>query len=267
MKAIFSLELRKSGRESFRQKSKSFQPRPMLGAIAVRSALIVLCFVARTFATDSNAVALFKLVDVLPSGKSEIELMTIRFNDRANELATKLQAAVATNQDWFLEHVKQAKPGEPLEYDPRLGLTKEEYAEYSREVENRHIAYTGTRLPCVFRRRGEMLSLDVGETNSPLQKIRLNLKTDELFASVGRIGKPTWRSNDDPKSPIGAYDACSWEYEKGDLEAFDVRIVRLDIYRLKSSGKILWRFKDSEMVRKQNKQSFEALFQHSPKSD
>lgn len=209
--------------------------------------------------------ALFKLNDVLPSGKSEIELMTMRYTDRAMELTQKFQTAIATNRDWFLEHVKQAKPGEPLEYDSRLGLTKEEWAEYLRESEDHHLASTGTKFPCVFRQKTDILSLDFGETNSPLQKIRLNIKTGELFASVGRIGTPTWRSSDDPNIPIGAYDACSWHYETGDPNSFTVRIVKLDIYRLKSSGKVLWRLKDSEMVRKQMKQNFEVLFQHSPK--
>jgi hypothetical protein len=191
--------------------------------------------------------------------------MTIQFSDRAKELTLKLQAAIATNQDWFLEQVKRARPGKPLDYDPRLGVTKEEWAEYLREVENRHLASTGNRVPCVFRRKGDELSIDIGDTNSPLSKLRLNLTTAELFASVGRVGTPSWRSNDDPTIPIGAYDEGFWEYEKGDLDAFDVRIVKLDIWRLKASGKILWRFKDSEMVHKQSKQSFEVLFQHSPK--
>ena len=232
----------------------------------MRVALIILCFAVRSFAGESNTPALFKLADVLPTGRCEIELMTIRFTERAQELTLKFQAAVATNQDWFLEYIKQAKPGEPLDYDPRLGLTKEEYAEYLREAENRHLASTGTRLPCVFRRRGDLLSLDIGDTNSPLSRLRLDTATGELFASVGRVGIPTWRTSDDTASPIGAYDACSWEYEKSDLNAFDVRIVKLDVWRLKPSGKILWRFKDSEMVHKQNKQSFEVLFQYSPRS-
>ena len=71
--------------------------------------------------------------------------MTMRYTDRANELMLKLQAAVATNQDWFLEHVKRAKPGEPLEYDPRLGLTKEAYAEYLREADARRADHPSTR--------------------------------------------------------------------------------------------------------------------------
>jgi hypothetical protein len=74
---------------------------------------------------------------------------------------------------------------------------------------------------------------------------------------------PDWDSSDDPKKPIGAYESCSWRYEKGDLDWHHVRIVKLDIYRLKPSGKILWRFDDSEMIDKNLKQQFELLFQYS----
>lgn len=236
-----------------------------LDVIVPHVALIIALFVVQSFAGESSTPAQFALAEVLPTGRCDIDLMAIQFSDRAKELALKCQAAVATNQDWFLQQVKQAKPGKPLDYDPRLGVTKEEWAEYLREADNRHLVSTGTRLPCIFRRKGDMLSLDVGDTNSPLSKIRLNTTSGELFASVGRVGTPTWRTSDDPASPIGAYDACSWSYEKSDPDAFDVRIVKLDIWRLRPSGKILWRFRDSEMVHKQNKQSFEVLFQHSPK--
>jgi hypothetical protein len=234
----------------------------MLGM--TRLALVILCFLFRSFAEESGARALFKLEDVLPSGRCELEVMTIRFSDRANELALKLQTAVATNQDWFLEHVKRAKPGEPLVYDRRLGLTKEEYAEYLRAGEKRYLAPTGDKLSCVFARNEDVLSLKIKDDDSPLNKIRLNTNTGELFASIGKVGKPTWRSSDDPKSPIGAYDACSWLYDKSDLDAFDARVVRLDIWRLRPSGKILWRFRDAEVVQKQSKQSFEIVFQYSP---
>src|SRR6266850_974825 len=127
----------------------------MLDAIPMPVVLIILLFVLQSFAGESSAPALFRLADVLPSGRCEIEIMTIQFSDRAEELTLKWQAAVATNQDWFLEQVKQAKPGKPLDYDPRLGVTKEEWAEYLREAENRHLASTGTRLPCIFHRKGD----------------------------------------------------------------------------------------------------------------
>lgn len=227
----------------------------------MRASLMLLILVVRCYASEPGAKALFKLADVLPSGRCEIELMTIRFSDRANGLEAKMQSAVATNRHWFLEHVRKAKPGAPLDFDPRLGLTQMEYAEYLREAENGHLASAGTRLPCVFHRNGDVLALDIGDTNSPLSKIRLNMATGKLFASGLRIGMPTWRTSNDPTTPIGAYDGCSWKYEKGDLDAFDVRIVGLDIWRLNPSGRILLRFKDAEMVRKQSTQNFEMLFQ------
>jgi hypothetical protein len=229
----------------------------------MRLAFILLLFVARSFAGETNSPSLFKLADVLPSGRCETEIMAIRFSDRANELMLKLQAAMTTNRDWFFEQVKKAKPGEPLEYDPKLGLTKDEYAEFLLESQNRHLASAGARMSCVFHTDGDILTLDNGDTNSPLGKIRLNTKTGELFASAGKIGMPTWGSGDDPKLPIGAYESCSWMYEKTDSNLYNVRIVKLDIYRLKPSGKILWRFDDSEMIDKKSKQQFEVLFQYS----
>jgi len=229
-------------------------------------ALGILFFVVRSFAGESNTPALFKLADVLPNGQCEIEVMTLKFTDRANELALKMQAAVSTNQDWFLEQIKKAKPSEPLDYDPRFGLTKKEYSEYLREVENRHLASTGTRLPSEFRQTGDMLSLDVGDTNCPLSNIQLDTISGELFASVGRVGMPTWDSNNDPSRPIGRYDGCEWLYEKGDSNTFTVRIVKLNIWRLKPSGKILWRFQDSEIVNKQSKQNFDVAFEYSLQS-
>lgn len=230
----------------------------------MRTALIVFFFVVQTLVGDTNKRPLFKLSEILPNGHCELELMTVRFSDRANELALKLQVAVTSHKEWLLEHIKRSKPGEPLVYDQRFGLTKEEYAEYLKEIEKRYLAPLGTRLPCTFRRQGDMLTLDIGDSKSPLSKIRLNIVTGELLASVGKVGMPTWASSNSPHSAIGAYDSCSWKYEKGDLETFDLRLVKLEIFRLKTSGKILWRFKDSEMVHKEKKSSFEVLFQHSP---
>lgn len=64
----------------------------------MRIALIILCFAVRSLAGDTNSPALFKLGEVLPDGRCEVEFMTIRFSDRANELSLRMQTAVATNQ-------------------------------------------------------------------------------------------------------------------------------------------------------------------------
>jgi hypothetical protein len=43
---------------------------------------------------------------------------------------SKVEAAARKNPEWFKEFSATAKPGEPLPYDEKLGLTKEEYDDY-----------------------------------------------------------------------------------------------------------------------------------------
>lgn len=222
--------------------------------------LLLFCFALQTRAVTTNSTPLFELSAVVPKGKCDLEFMTLKISERGTELMAKFQRAVAANRDWFMEYVKNAPEG-PLPYDKRLGLTEAEYAEYLGELENRHLGSMAIKAPCLFRHDGDTLSLEVGDKDSPLSKIKLNLKTGELTASVGLIGKPEWISQTETNGPLGAYDGCSWHYEKTDLEKYDVRLVKLDIWRLKPSGKVLWRFKDSEVVNKESKQAFEVVFE------
>ena len=47
-----------------------------------------------------------------------------------DKYVAKVETAARKDPKWFREFSGQAKPGVPLPYDERLGLTKEEYAEY-----------------------------------------------------------------------------------------------------------------------------------------
>ena len=232
--------------------------------LTMRAVLIILLLVGNCLGGEPNAPGLFNLAEVVPKGKCELELMTIDVGERVRELSRKMEAAMKANSEWFLEAVKKAKPGEPLDYDTRLGVTKEEWAEYLRDMKKRHLASRNVRVPCIFRWRGDTVSLDIGDPNSPLSQIRLDTKTGELAASVGRMGKPIWRSREEAGSPIGAFDACTWKYEKSDLDAYDVRVGEVELRLLKPSGKMLWEVRDQEMVHKVKKRNFEVLFQYSP---
>ncbi len=236
-------------------------------SFCLRITIIALCcFVIQLHAVTTNSTPLFKLSDVLPEGKQEIEFMTLQISERGMELMAKFQSATANHRDWFMEYVKNAPEG-PLPYDEKLGLTKEEYAEYLGTLTNRKLVSTKTSIPCLFQHDGDILTLHLAETDTPISKIKLNLETGELTASVGAIGKPDWISNDGSSGVLGAYDACSWHYEKSDLDKYDVRLFKLDIWRLKPSGRILWHIQDSEVVNKESKQAFEVVFEPQPAKD
>lgn len=207
----------------------------------------------------------FALDEVLPSGDCNLEIMKIAPSKRGAELETKIQKAVAKRRDWFLDYVKETKPGEPMAYHKNLGVTRDEYHEYLREAKQRKLSSTGEFLPCKFIHDGKILRLDVGSDTSALSKIRLDLSDNRLRASTGDIGLPEWDSNDRQDIPIGPWEGYIWRFEASSVDQFKIRIVALSIYRLRNSGKILWHFKDSEMVNKELKQNVDLLLQHSPK--
>ena len=229
--------------------------------------LAIAIFVAPhlSLSADPAPESRFKLADVIPAGKTTVELVEMRFSERAEELARKWTSAVATNQDWWMDYVKKYAGGGPLPYHTNLGISEKEYKEYLEESDkSRHLNKT-TDAYLIFKRHGEVLSLDIADTNSPVEALRLNLSTGDLFAAVGRVGKPAWCSSGDTTQPIGAYEGYSWRYEKGDVEKGNFRIVSLWIYRLKPSGKIFWRIQDGETRKNRNVHSVDLRFQYRPK--
>jgi hypothetical protein len=68
---------------------------------------------------------------LFPSGGAAT-LLELTLSLRANELAGKMQAGMQKNQVWLLTALARSKPGEPLPWDERMGLTREEYAEFLR---------------------------------------------------------------------------------------------------------------------------------------
>jgi len=205
----------------------------------------------------------FKLSDVIPTGKTVVEILTVAFGKRAEELSTKFQQGIQAHRDWWIGYVKtNSASNQPLPYHPNLGLTEKEYREYLDEMEKSRRLDKSSEAWLIFKRSGDVLSLDTGDPDSPLEKLRLDLAMGDLKTSAGAVGKPTWRSSDSPEALIGPYEGYSWHYEKTDKTMSDIRVVSLDIYRLKRGGKIFWRLKDSEVKASRNKRAFEVMFQY-----
>ncbi|HTD65934.1 MAG TPA: hypothetical protein VK846_05320 [Candidatus Limnocylindria bacterium] len=207
----------------------------------------------------------FALSDVIPRGIIEVEILTLQYTKRAEELTVKFSASARENRDWLLNYVKTAPQG-PLPYHPKLGLTEKEYAEYLSEVEKRTLV-VATNAQVLFRRDGDVVTVRDGAKNSPLAKLRLNIKSRELEASVGKLGQPKWNVNERTDTPLGFFEGYRWRYEKSDLDKMDITIVSRDILRLKKSGKIVWRLKDNVTAKGTPTQQYDVLFQYTPPSE
>jgi hypothetical protein len=60
----------------------------------------------------------------LPIGKYNVDIMELVYPKRFQELSEKLATAIATNKEWWVAYAKDAKEGEPLPYNSKLGLTE-----------------------------------------------------------------------------------------------------------------------------------------------
>lgn len=83
---------------------------------------------SQVFAED-KAPAVF--ADYLvPNVAVKGEVVVVVPPEEINQYIEKVDAVRVSDPEWFQEYSKKAKPGIPLPYDEKLGLTKAEYAEY-----------------------------------------------------------------------------------------------------------------------------------------
>jgi hypothetical protein len=68
-----------------------------------------------------------ELGSLLAPGTIRLEVLEALPPPRFLELSAKVRAAVQADPTWFLAYTKAATPGSPLPYDPRLGVTQDEY--------------------------------------------------------------------------------------------------------------------------------------------
>lgn len=67
---------------------------------------------------------------LLPEGKIDFEIMNgISSSNRSQKIIEKFTKALIENKEWFNQQMKniEGKEGEPVPYDKRMGITKEEY--------------------------------------------------------------------------------------------------------------------------------------------
>lgn len=95
-------------------------------------------FAQKQSVVDSNAVALHFVDRLLPEGSFTAAVLGIP-RPNASQLAVveKMKLAIKENKEWFLNLMKELKPGEPIPYHKNLGISEEEYAafmEFSQSV-------------------------------------------------------------------------------------------------------------------------------------
>lgn len=129
-----------------------------------------------------------------------------------DKFVAKVEATARKDPEWFREFSKNAKPGVPLPYDERLGITKEEYNEYL-ALWNKREFKPMEEVMLLLRKRGETWTLTATGSASTLSTLRYSPESDSFRSPNGELG----RIDDidaDESSILGAWTGKEWKFEE-----------------------------------------------------
>lgn len=161
--------------------------------------------------------------------------MDLAYPKRFLELTKKLQAAIATNGDWWIDAIKNAKPGEPLPYDERLGMTRSEYSEYLSLGEKRTMEKIGSDVIQV-ETNADNYKFDGGSALPDLTELEVNLNKLTVitpFAVLTNLSPEV--SSGGPG--LGAFSGYRWYFENSDIDKGNITTSSFLVGRLKQNGK------------------------------
>jgi hypothetical protein len=161
--------------------------------------------------------------------------MQLTFPPRMEELSKKLARAIAKNPDWWADHLKKAKPGEPVAYDVRLGLTKEEYEEYLSLVKK--AVFKKVQTGKLNVKHGERVVLNGDDHLPNFKDIELDLKADAVITPYGTAAERSQITASDSQRASGPWDGVQWKLQKDEREPARSTSVLFALGKLKESGR------------------------------
>jgi hypothetical protein len=152
---------------------------------------------------------------LLPRGTASAEILTMWAPPRLSELTRRLQIAAQADPEWFKQHVRRAAPGEPMPFDPKMGLTETEYRELINLSESMEMRPASVETL-------EVESTDVGwrfgsgTTLAPLRGLEIDTVRNEVQSTFGRLPAATPIKPGPAQRATGPWGGPQWKLESID---------------------------------------------------
>jgi len=130
-----------------------------------------------------------------------------------DKLVAKVEAAARKDPKWFREFSAEAKPGIPLPFNERLGLTKPEYDEYLALWSKREFKPREEVVLTLHQSSADSWSLLATGGASSLTTLRYNAKTDTFRSPNGEL-KRVDDIKTDATSILGEWSGLEWKFEE-----------------------------------------------------
>ncbi len=130
-----------------------------------------------------------------------------------DKFVAKVEVSARKDPKWFREFSAQAKPGVPLPFDERLGLTKEEYAEYLALWNKREFKGMEEIMLLLRESSGGTWTINSTGKAGSLSTLRYDAKAD-VFRSPNGDLKRIEDIKADPASILGEWTGSEWRFEE-----------------------------------------------------
>lgn len=130
-----------------------------------------------------------------------------------DKYVAKVEAAARKDVKWYKEYSRQSKPGMPLPYDERLGLTQDEYAAYLALWEKRDFKPVAEVMLMLRKGAGGSWIVTATGPAASISTLRYDTEKD-LFRSPNGELKRIDDISADPKSILGAWTGREWKFEE-----------------------------------------------------
>ncbi len=144
-------------------------------------------------------------------------VMTLASSPEENEIARKLHAGLAKNQQWFATYMKELQPGQEMPYHENFGISKNEYLKYIRLIAHQKMTQTGT-VDIIFQQEKDGTIKIKTKQKSPINGLIINQSS--VITPFGKTTQYSPTHNANTRSATGQWKGIEWS-----LDEFDERLL------------------------------------------
>lgn len=206
--------------------------------LLVLLALMSVAVGAPATAPSSRPTPALKVGQLVPADGAVIDVMGLKPNPRLDDLTARFRQAVEKDPEWWQTHVGKAKPGEPLNWDPRLGLSKDEYSEFLRLFDRVELAKVKS-LTAKVRRQGDRVRIEFGQGLPNLRQVEIDWSANSVATPFGVLTKPHVVTAADGRRFFNQWEweGIEWGLEKSGGRPAEGTWVTFTLARMSESGR------------------------------
>ncbi|MEI7909712.1 MAG: hypothetical protein WCK77_08770 [Verrucomicrobiota bacterium] len=160
-----------------------------------------------------------------------------------DKYVAKVEAAARLDTKWFKEYSAQAKPGVPLPFHEKLGLTKEEYDEYIKLWAKREFKSVEDVNLLLRETLGGAWIIAATGSASNLSNLRYDEKSDVFRSPNGEL-KRIENIKADADSILGAWSGSEWRFEEETSLGKTKENIAIGSFEGNKYGLVVYRFQE-----------------------